>query len=262
MESVVGWLRAERAEEVRAISVRGLLGGAVGDCLVFASGRSPAHMTRIARAIQHEFKAAGVLRYGQAPAIEGRQSDDWLLVDGGDVVVSVMTPESRATLQLEEHWQAQGATELELPADELAAPHAATPAAAAAAGTAVGGEAASSVREHWGLEGTSLAGDAIDDVYREDGDVILDAREEAALEAAAAGLGATRASGEGKGGGEGGGEGGGGGGSGGGGGGGGKEDAEGEVDLESYDEYLDDEYIEYAEDYVEAVRLLIAADCC
>ena len=140
LHQVVGWLRAERALDVRALSVRGLLGGTIGECLIFATAVSRAHMTRVARTVQVEFKNAGVVRYGQSPAIEGKQSDEWLLIDGGDCVVSVMVDEARANLQLEEHWQAQGATELDLPPDELASlePRLTTAAAMAAFGD--GGE--------------------------------------------------------------------------------------------------------------------------
>jgi len=164
-EAVVGWLRAERAEAVRALSVSGLLGGAVGECLIFATGRSAAHVTRIANAIQQEFKDAGVVRFGQAPSIEGSPSDDWLLIDGGSVVVSVMVPAARDLLRLEEHWQAQGATEIELPADKLAE---------AANEMATGDVPKPPV--HWNVH--SPAASVGQDVYREEGDVIFEEEEE------------------------------------------------------------------------------------
>jgi len=179
LHQVVGWLRAERAMDVRALSVRGLLGGTIGECLIFATAVSRAHLTRVARTVQIEFKNAGVVRYGQSPAIEGKQSDEWLLIDGGDCVVSVMVDEARANLQLEEHWQAQGATELELPPDELASlePRLTTAAAMAAFGDgAVESDANAGVPRppaHWGAGASE--GDSNADVYREDdGDVVLD----------------------------------------------------------------------------------------
>jgi len=175
MEDVVGWLRAERAEDVRALSVSGLLGGAIGEHLLFATGRSRTHMSRIARAVQQEFKAAGVIRYGQAPAIEGQHSDDWLLVDGGDVVVSIMEPSARASLSLEDHWQTQGAIEVELPPDELISSPSVEGVAMAASmlGAMPALEAnVPTPPASWGVSDVSAP--HIEAVYREDGDIILD----------------------------------------------------------------------------------------
>lgn len=72
VDDVVQWLHAERAEDVRALDVRGLLGGAIGDALIFASGRSKAHMFRLAQAVRQEFKDRNVIRYGHPPMIEGK----------------------------------------------------------------------------------------------------------------------------------------------------------------------------------------------
>ena len=90
-----------------------------------------------------------------------------------------MVDEARANLQLEEHWQAQGATELELPPDELASlePRLTTAAAMATFGDgAVGSDANAGVPRppaHWGAGASE--GDSNADVYREDdGDVVLD----------------------------------------------------------------------------------------
>jgi ribosomal silencing factor RsfS len=123
LKDVVGWMRAERADDVRAFRVGHLLSGAVGEYLVFASGRSGAHMRRIAMAVQLEFKDRGVHKFGDhtsAPVIEGKNDDDWMVVDGGTAVVSIMVPEARLRLRLEEHWESQGAEEIELPPDPLA----------------------------------------------------------------------------------------------------------------------------------------------
>ena len=112
-EDVVQWLRAERAEDVVALDVRDLLGGAVGDTFVFATGRSRPHMKRVAEAVRHELKHRGVIAFGEPPSIEGSHADDWLLVDGGSVVVSVMVRAARERLALERHWEEQGATVIE-----------------------------------------------------------------------------------------------------------------------------------------------------
>ena len=120
-DDVVGWLRAERALDVRALDVGHLSKGAMGETLVFATARSKAHMLRVAKAVRHEMKHRGVqvennTGYGP-PTIEGTHSEDWLLIDSGDVVVCIMIPTAREDLRLEEHWQKQGAAEIDLPPD-------------------------------------------------------------------------------------------------------------------------------------------------
>lgn len=122
---VVQWLRAERAESVKALDISQLLGGSMGETFVFATGRSRVHMLRLAKAVRHEFKHRGVLTFGEPPAIEGADAaDDWMLVDGGSVVVSVMARAARERLALERHWEDQGAKPIELPPppDEPAEP--------------------------------------------------------------------------------------------------------------------------------------------
>ena len=159
---VVGWLRAERAQGVQALDVSHLLRGAIGETLVFATGMTRAHMLRCAKAVRHEFKEHNVLDInGRTPTIEGLRSDEWLVVDGGRVVVSVMVPEAREQLALEHHWEEQGATRISLPVDESSAQQddwQALSSASAAAGAAPG---------VW----SSVTDDGMEDeaVYRESG---------------------------------------------------------------------------------------------
>lgn len=123
VEDVCGWLHSELGSDVSALDTRGMAGGgSMGEHLVFATATSKAHMSRIAKAVQHELKHRGVVMFDQAPTIEGRHSDDWLLVDGGSVVVSVLTRQARERLSLESHWLSLGATLVELPAEIFAPP--------------------------------------------------------------------------------------------------------------------------------------------
>ena len=52
-------------------------------------------MQRLAKAVAFELKQRGVIMFGQPPTIEGERTDDWMLVDGGEVVVSVSAEASR-----------------------------------------------------------------------------------------------------------------------------------------------------------------------
>ena len=132
VQDVVRWLEEEHAFDVCYLEVTGLMDGAIGDWLVFGSARTEGHMKRTAKAVVHELKKRNVRLFGRGPEIEGGSSDEWMLVDGGSIIVNVMMPHARAELDLEHHWQKLGApmvqTESRHGPDELAA-------AAAAAGS-------------------------------------------------------------------------------------------------------------------------------
>ena len=95
VDDVVGWLQSELALDIRVLDVRGIMDGVVGDWLVFATARSTSHMKRLAETIVFELKQRGVIMFGQAPTIEGAQTDDWMLVDGGKAVVNIMIEDAR-----------------------------------------------------------------------------------------------------------------------------------------------------------------------
>lgn len=109
IEDVLDWLRSEVALQIVAMETHGAMNGAVGEWLVFCTARSRAHMIRLAKLVAYELKERGVLMFGQAPTIEGIDTDDWMLVDGGAVVINIMTQDTRHKLALEEHWQKLGA---------------------------------------------------------------------------------------------------------------------------------------------------------
>ena len=94
VQEVIGWLEDEHAFDLCFLDVKHLMDGAVGDWLLFASARSTGHMLRTAKAVRQEFKRREVTApspSGSAtPSIEGQESDDWMLVDGGSVIVNIM----------------------------------------------------------------------------------------------------------------------------------------------------------------------------
>lgn len=72
----------------------------IADHMVVASGRSARHVAAIAEHLVQRLKAKGI---GPARA-EGLTQADWVLVDGGDIVVHVFRPEVRAYYNLEKMW--------------------------------------------------------------------------------------------------------------------------------------------------------------
>lgn len=68
--------------------------------MVIASGTSQRMVATMARHIQEKLKPLGIV--GVSP--EGAGQNDWLLIDGGDVIVHLFRPEVRAFYDLEKIW--------------------------------------------------------------------------------------------------------------------------------------------------------------
>jgi len=72
----------------------------IADKFVIVTGRSKVQTRAIADSIAEKIKAAG-MRVGR---IEGHADGNWILLDLGNVVVHVFTPEQRAFYNLERLW--------------------------------------------------------------------------------------------------------------------------------------------------------------
>lgn len=68
--------------------------------MVIASGRSARQLAAMAEHLAAKMKAAGVKRV----SLEGAGRSDWVLIDGGDVIVHLFRPEIRAFYGLEKMW--------------------------------------------------------------------------------------------------------------------------------------------------------------
>jgi ribosome-associated protein len=68
--------------------------------MVIASGRSARQVGAMADHLREKLKAEGV----HGVAAEGKERCDWVLIDGGDVIVHLFRPEVRAFYNLEKMW--------------------------------------------------------------------------------------------------------------------------------------------------------------
>jgi ribosome-associated protein len=90
----------DQAEEVVVIELAGK--STIADYMIIASGRSQRHVATLAEHLAERLKHGGSRRV----AIEGAARADWILVDGGDVIVHIFRPEVRAFYNLEKMWGA------------------------------------------------------------------------------------------------------------------------------------------------------------
>jgi ribosome-associated protein len=102
--AVLASLEDSKAEDIVFIDIRGK--SSLADTMVVASGRSHRHVGAIADRLIHDLKDAG---HGDL-RVEGLPHCDWVLVDGGDVIVHVFRPEVRGFYNLEKMWQVEPST--------------------------------------------------------------------------------------------------------------------------------------------------------
>lgn len=87
-----------KASDITVINVHNRT--SITDYMIICSGRSSRHIHSIADNVVMRTKQAGQQPLG----IEGKHSNDWVLIDLGDVVVHVMLPETRKFYHLEKLW--------------------------------------------------------------------------------------------------------------------------------------------------------------
>ncbi len=87
-----------KAEEIVEIDLQGKT--SIADTMIVASGRANRHVGAIAERISAMLKQCG----HPAPRIEGLPACDWVLIDGGDVLVHIFRPEVRQFYNLEKMW--------------------------------------------------------------------------------------------------------------------------------------------------------------
>lgn len=88
----------DQADEVVVIDLAGKT--AMADFMVICSGRNRRHIGAMAEHLKGKIKGAGL----PSPPMEGLAQADWVLIDGGDVIVHLFRPEARALYNLEKMW--------------------------------------------------------------------------------------------------------------------------------------------------------------
>ncbi len=103
-DQVIAALEDGKARDIVSLDVAKLTD--ITDHMVIASGTSNRHVKALVDRVAETAKAAGIGVIG----IEGRELNEWVLMDLGDVLVHVMQSEARSFYDLERLWS-------ELPTD-------------------------------------------------------------------------------------------------------------------------------------------------
>ena len=72
----------------------------IADYMIVASGTSSRHLQALSEILVTELKKIGL----DGCRIEGRESNDWKLVDAMDIIVHIFHPEKREFYDLEKMW--------------------------------------------------------------------------------------------------------------------------------------------------------------
>lgn len=97
---MLGSLDDDKAEDIVVIDLADK--SSIADFMVIATGRSSRQVITMAEHVAEALKATS----SRVPSVEGQQRGDWVLVDGGDVIVHLFRAEVRAFYNLEKMWGA------------------------------------------------------------------------------------------------------------------------------------------------------------
>jgi len=97
-KEIISILDSNKALNIVSIDLEGKT--SVADYMIIASGTSSRHIQALSEQVFKKFKDNGV----ENCKIEGKESSDWKLVDGIDLIVHIFNPEKRKFYELEKMW--------------------------------------------------------------------------------------------------------------------------------------------------------------
>ncbi len=100
-------LDEKKATNIKVIDVQGKT--TVTDYMVIATGTSDRHVKSLCDYVLERVKEKGLTPLG----VEGGPGSEWVLLDLGDVILHVMTGQTREFYQLEKLWEADFAEQME-----------------------------------------------------------------------------------------------------------------------------------------------------
>ena len=95
---IIKKLDTNKALDIVSIDLEGK--SSIADYMIIASGTSSRHIQALSEQVFEELKKNGILNC----KIEGKDSLDWKLVDGIDLVIHIFNPEKRKFYELEKMW--------------------------------------------------------------------------------------------------------------------------------------------------------------
>ena len=104
-EIVISTLDLNKAQDIVTIDLKDK--SSMADYMIIASGTSSRHIQSLSEQVLEKLKNNGV----KDSKIEGKESGEWKLVDGIDLIVHIFHPEKRKFYELEKIWSEMIPTE-------------------------------------------------------------------------------------------------------------------------------------------------------
>ena len=95
---IIKTLDSNKALDIVSIDLKDK--SSIADYMIVASGTSSRHIQSLSEQVLEKFKINGIKNC----KIEGKDSVEWKLVDGIDIVVHIFNPEKRKFYELEKIW--------------------------------------------------------------------------------------------------------------------------------------------------------------
>ena len=95
---IINTLDSNKALDIVSIDLKDK--SSIADFMIVASGTSSRHIQSLSEQVLEKFKTNGLKNC----KIEGKDSTEWKLVDGIDIVVHIFNPEKRKFYELEKIW--------------------------------------------------------------------------------------------------------------------------------------------------------------
>ena len=97
-DTIIKTLDLNKALDIVSIDLKDK--SSVADYMIIASGTSSRHIQSLSEQVLEKFKDNGIKNL----KIEGKESNEWKLVDGIDLIVHIFHPEKRKFYELEKMW--------------------------------------------------------------------------------------------------------------------------------------------------------------
>ena len=95
---IINTLDLNKAQDIVTIDLKDK--SSMADYMIIASGTSSRHIQSLSEQVLEKLKNNGV----KNSKIEGKDSNEWKLVDGIDLIVHIFHPEKRKFYELEKIW--------------------------------------------------------------------------------------------------------------------------------------------------------------
>ena len=95
---IIHTLDINKAQDIVSIDLKDK--SSMADFMIIASGTSSRHIQALSEQVLEKFKDNGL----KDSKIEGKESNEWKLVDGIDLIVHIFHPEKRKFYELEKIW--------------------------------------------------------------------------------------------------------------------------------------------------------------